>query len=252
MKQNKSKVRVPVRRTITFDDIADRYDEWEKTPLGAISNRLEREMFLSLFDEAGCGGPVLDVGCGTGGNTLLLAKRGLDVTGIDISEEMLRVARAKTVREGLKVNFLQTDASSLPFPDKSFGTVTCLLALEFTGRPEKVIREIYRVLRPSGCLILAFLNRYSPWAALRRVKGWRRPSVYSSARFLSRRRVAGLLQNVGFTDLAWRKAIYFPPVEHPLFLKFYHAFEATGRLFLPGMAAYMAVRGIRGAEKSKT
>jgi len=234
-------------KRVAFDDIAEKYDRWEETPLGALSSRLEREMFLSLFDEAVCGGPVLDVGCGTGGNALLLSGRGLDVTGVDISDGMLLVARAKAAREGLKVNFLRADAKSLPFQDETFGTVTCLLALEFTGSPEKVVREMHRVLRPSGCLILAFLNRYSPWAVLRRAKGWRRPSVYNSARFLSRRQVSGLLGKAGFMDLNWRKAIYFPPVEHPLFLKFYRAFEAAGRLFPPGMAAYVAVRGMRGS-----
>lgn len=251
MKENKSKVCAPTRRIVTFDDIAARYDEWEETLLGAISSRLEKEMFLSLFDEAGCGGPVLDVGCGTGGNALLLARRGLAVAGVDISDKMLRIARDKAAKEGIQVDFLQADAGRIPFPDVSFGTVTCLLALEFTGNQEKVIQEIHRVLRPSGCLILAILNRHSPWAALRRIKGWRQPSVYSSAHFFSRHQVAELLLKTDFTDLAWRKAIYFPPTDRPLLLKFYRAFEAAGQLLLPGIAAYMVVRGIRKTEKTR-
>lgn len=243
MKGNKSKVSASTRRIVTFDDIADRYDEWEETPLGAISSRLERQIFLSLFDEACCSGPVLDVGCGTGGNALLLARRGFAVTGVDISDKMLKTARAKTAKEGLKVDFLQADASRIPFPDESFGTVTCLLALEFTGRPDKVIQEIYRVLCPHGCLILALLNQYSPWAVLSRIKGWRRPSVYSSAHFFSRHQVAELLLKTGFSGLSWRKAVYFPPLDMPVILNFYRVFEVAGRLFFPWMAAYMAVRG---------
>lgn len=231
------------RRIISFDDIAGRYDQWEETPLGALTSRLEREIIITLFEEARCTGPVLDVGCGTGNMALLFARRGLTVSGVDISEKMLHHARQKAVEAGIKVDFRQADASRLPFPNESFGTVTCLLTIEFSNRPEDVVQEIYRVLRPGGHLILATLNRRSLWTVARKIKGRRQPTVYNQARFFSRKEVAGLLDDAGFANHMWSSAIYYPPIEKPGLLRFYRFFESFGKVVLPGAAAFIAVQG---------
>ncbi|MFZ5597534.1 MAG: class I SAM-dependent methyltransferase [Bacillota bacterium] len=233
------------RKTVSFDDIASKYDQWEETPLGALTSRIERNTILSLFEKAHCRGPVLDIGCGTGNYVLIFAQRADDVYGVDISGNMLEVAQLKAKKAGVDVKFTQADARRLPFPENSFATVTCLFVIEFTKQQKEVIREIYRVLWPGGHLILSTLNRYSLWAILRRIKGRFQPTVYNDSQFLSLREVERLLLESGFSCLVWQRAVYYPPVNSPNILIHYKLFEFLGQTVLPGTSAFLAVRALK-------
>jgi|DewCreStandDraft_1066081.scaffolds.fasta_scaffold00312_9 ubiquinone/menaquinone biosynthesis C-methylase UbiE len=93
---------------------------------------------------------VLDVGTGTGFLAILLAELGHTVTGIDISESMLRVAHEKATRLGITVDFRESDAHALPFPDASFDAVVSRHLLWTLLEPERAVREWARVTRPGG------------------------------------------------------------------------------------------------------
>ena len=233
-----------VKANPTFNDIAAKYDLWTKMPLGKLCAKLEKEAFFKAYGNISKSGPVLDIGCGTGDYVVYLAGCGLDVTGLDASENMLAVARQKVEKQVLKnVSLVQSQAQELPFKDQSFKTVICSLALEFTGQPEKVVREIYRVLQPSGQFVLAFLNFWSPWNISRMVKGCVQPSIYNHARFMSKGYVNKLLKKEGFTDFIYHKAIYFPPIEkHIMVNSLYKHFENIGDKFFPFSSTYIAVK----------
>lgn len=77
-----------------FDQEASTYDNWYNTPLGSFVDRLEKEL-IAKSAQPQAGEKALDLGCGTGIFTIWLAKQGLDVTGIDLSSEMLAKAREK-------------------------------------------------------------------------------------------------------------------------------------------------------------
>ena len=100
------------------------------------------------------GQTVLDIGCGTGTLVLMVKRAHPDVeaVGIDADPEMLKNARAKSVRDGLAAQFDQGMASELPYPDASFDRVLSSLMIHHLKTPdkEKMASEIHRVLKPGG------------------------------------------------------------------------------------------------------
>jgi ubiquinone/menaquinone biosynthesis C-methylase UbiE len=100
---------------------------------------------------------LLDLGCGTGGDSLFLARQGLHVTGIDYSLVALRRARAKARAASLDVAFRHGDmARPLPFADATFGAVMSNVALHsFGDQPlRQILREVRRVVHPAGLMLL--------------------------------------------------------------------------------------------------
>lgn len=101
---------------------------------------------------------ALDVCCGTGDVTFALAAAGAEATGFDFSEPMLAVARRRAgadfKRWGSPPQFQQGDALNLPFPDASFDVVTISYGLRNLADFDRGVRELTRVLRPAGRLLV--------------------------------------------------------------------------------------------------
>lgn len=91
---------------------------------------------------------VLDIGCGTGGNIILLKEFGR-VTGLDFSEEALRWAQGRGFDQLIKA-----DATAIPFPDNTFDLVSALDTLEHIVDDSKVMEECFRVLKPGGIFLV--------------------------------------------------------------------------------------------------
>ena len=101
------------------------------------------------------GAKVLDCAAGTGLVSLAAAERAGSVLCTDQSEAMLRQARKKAARKGLKnVSFAQRDIAALPDPDGSFDVVIAANVLHLLGAPEAAARELWRVTAPGGRLVL--------------------------------------------------------------------------------------------------
>ncbi|KRE48739.1 class I SAM-dependent methyltransferase [Paenibacillus sp. Soil522] len=97
---------------------------------------------------------VLDVGTGPGLLALQLAEQGHRVTGIDLSSEMLRIARSKAEAIGLSCTFIEGDAQLLPFPDGSFDAVVSRNVLSGLSCIACALTEWGRVLRPGGKIVV--------------------------------------------------------------------------------------------------
>ncbi|MCC7242299.1 MAG: methyltransferase domain-containing protein [Acidobacteria bacterium] len=104
------------------------------------------------------GDHALDVGCGTGVLALAVAERALPagrVVGLDASEEMLGVAR----RKSSAIEWVPGKAESLPFEDASFDAVLSQVALMLFEQPVGALRQMWRMLRPGGRLVVAVPDR---------------------------------------------------------------------------------------------
>ncbi|GIL11811.1 MAG: hypothetical protein BroJett038_05310 [Chloroflexota bacterium] len=101
---------------------------------------------------------VLDVATGTGRLPLALLRHAHfqgRVIGLDLSRRMLHQATQNLYVFEDRVTFIWGSAENLPFPDDTFDVVTCLEALEFMVRPQAVLGELARVLRPGGLLLIS-------------------------------------------------------------------------------------------------
>lgn len=129
--------------------------------------RFEKLDYLErVIDYGGqAGKAVLDVGCGLGNDTARFAMGGARVTGIDIAPRAIELARANFAQRRLEGRFLEMDGGAMSFADCSFDLVYCHTVLHFTPHPERVVREIHRVLRPGGTAILMAVNSRS-WMRL--------------------------------------------------------------------------------------
>jgi ubiquinone/menaquinone biosynthesis C-methylase UbiE len=153
---------------------AETYDH-ERNPLIAVEEPLV-DAILQELEVA----TALDVGAGTGRLALKLARRGVAVTAIDPSAEMLAVAEQNARREGLAIDFrLGSLDEGLPFAPAAFDLVTCALALCHVPDLDGAAREFYRVLREGGYLLI---TDFHPDAVAD--MGWRTVAVRPEGRYL--------------------------------------------------------------------
>lgn len=142
-----------------FEELASRWwdMEGEFKPLHEIN-----PLRLNFIDErVGLAGKkVLDVGCGGGILSESMALRGADVTGIDMGEAPLSVARLHSLESEVDVNYRKIPVEELAeeMPGE-FDVVTCLEMLEHVPDPESVIKACHKLLKPGGKIFFATINR---------------------------------------------------------------------------------------------
>ncbi len=171
--------------------IAQDYDKWYETPKGVYANDQEKKLFLRLT-EFKKGQTLLDIGCGTGYFSFWFHSLGLKIVGIDLSLEMLKVAKSKLKNKEIK--FFRGNASFLPFSDDSFDLVVLITTLEFASNPRQVLSEAFRVCRSK--IFLGVLGKYSILAFKRKLKAYfiNKQSVYRKAKFYSLRELKKLIK----------------------------------------------------------
>ncbi len=98
------------------------------------------------------GDRVLDVGCGTGVVGLTAARLGADVTGVDLTPQLLERARENAAIMRLEADWKEGDAEALPLNDNEFNVVVSQFGHMFAPRPDVAVREMLRVLKPGGTL----------------------------------------------------------------------------------------------------
>jgi len=226
-----------------FDGVASLYDSWFDSPLGRTVDKLEKDLLYQLAGLRSVSAEarprsgderILDVGTGTGHFAADLAGRGWTVVGIDLSAEMLDVAR----RKGSAVRLLRGDAASLPVASHSFDLVLTVTTLEFVADPQQAVQEMWRALRPGGRLVVGVLNALSPWAWQRRRESQRQETPFSEARFFSPRGLLRLLRQLGAVQ--WSSSVFIGPRGEGL--RWAWGLERLGRAVLRPFGALLVGR----------
>lgn len=195
-----------------LEGLPDAYADWRRSTLGRITDALEERLLLDRIGPVR-GLRILDVGCGDGVLATRLAQDGAQVTGLDASADMIAAARRRATAAGVEVDLVEGNAGDLPFPDEHFDCVMSVATLCFVDDPRPTIREMDRVLKPGGRLILGELGRWNLWSAQRRVKGWLGSKLWRAADFRSRSDLIALAHQVGLQDAAVTGAVFYPPLE---------------------------------------
>ncbi len=186
-------------RGTLFDEWPDRYDRWFETSVGSLVLACEQALIMQLLDP-GRGETILDAGCGTGIFTRDMLASGACIVGLDLSLPML--ARAILKCRSLPFNPIVGDMNLLPLKDESFDKTVSVTALEFIKDAEAAVRELFRVTRDGGLVIVATLNSQSLWAERRREEAAKRETIFSRAIFRSPREMFALTPLPGIVKTA--------------------------------------------------
>ena len=130
---------------------------WEKGDFTRIADTM-RESGDALVQRLGItkGMKVLDLGCGDGTTALPAAKLGADVVGVDIARNLVEAGNRRAAKQGLtNLKFQEGDASNLEgLPDKAFDLVITIFGAMFAPKPFDVAKEMVRVTRPGGRIVM--------------------------------------------------------------------------------------------------
>jgi 2-polyprenyl-3-methyl-5-hydroxy-6-metoxy-1,4-benzoquinol methylase len=177
--------------------------------LGSWTERLEQNLVFGLAGTM-AGMALLDAGTGDGTYAIEAAARGAEVTGLDTDPGMLAAAKERARERAVQPRFVEGRIEALPFADASFDVVLAVAVLCFIADPVQAVRELARVLRPGGTLVVGDLARYSLWAIRRRVRGWLGSPTWRSAHFRSRGELRRAMAAAGLQVVAIRGGVYFP------------------------------------------
>jgi ubiquinone/menaquinone biosynthesis C-methylase UbiE len=134
-----------------WDDNAEAWTMLSRAGYDEYRDGLNTPAFLAMLPDVR-GRVGLDVGCGEGHNTRLLAARGADMTAIDVSRVFLRHAVAAERLQPHAIHYVHASAGHVPCADGTFDFVTAFMSLMDMPGLERVLAEIHRVLRPGGFL----------------------------------------------------------------------------------------------------
>ena len=115
--------------------------------------RLEWRSMLEWLDPKE-GERILDVACGSGVLSLKIAEKGCEVHGVDISEDAINSAKRLSERKKIVCEFEVGSAEDLPYPDEYFDKIVCSSSVEHFGDDIKALKEMCRVLKPNGSVVL--------------------------------------------------------------------------------------------------
>ncbi len=151
---------VPEKNRITkeWNDAAESWVDFVRQGKDYFRDELNNPgMFRVIGNTKGL--RVLDVACGEGYNTRILARRGARVTGIDLATRLIKLAKLQEKKDGLGINYYVLDAADLSrFPAEHFDLVTCFMALMDIENYVGAIGEIGRVMKADGRFIFSITH----------------------------------------------------------------------------------------------
>ena len=192
---------------------------------------------------------VLDLCCGQGRHSIALAKTGLDVTGVDLSTEMLDIARSEAADGNLALTLLQADMRRLPDEfEHQFDAVINMFSsfgyLESESEDQQVLHQIAKSLKPGGKLMMDLLNR--EWVIINNEEfDWHQ---HEDGRVVLERRVLSLEQSVNHLTYTEILTDGRRRVMSDLQMRLYTLTEMIKMLNTAGLALHNVYGGFRGED----
>lgn len=165
-----------------FNDDATNYDSWYESDEGKFvlteENNLLEEILKNVDVDF-----ALDAGCGTGEHTRILSKHAKSIIGIDISENMLQEAKKKSIQN---TSFIEGNILDSHFADNQFDLIISLAMFEFIDDKDKLMDELYRILKPQGLLVIGTIQKGSSYYNLYMSDFFQQNTVFKYATFISK------------------------------------------------------------------
>ncbi len=178
--------------TKPFEQHTEDYEHW--FDIHSDLYRAEIQALLELRPKKGEG---VEIGVGTG----KFAKPLGISTGVEPSEKMAQKARK------LNIQVIKGVAENLPFENESFDFAVLVTTICFVDNPPQTLKEARRILKPSGCLLLAFVDKESP-LGLEYIQKKDKSKFYQPAVFFSTLELLSLLKKAGFNGFQFRQTIF--------------------------------------------
>ena len=184
---------------LVFDrNIARLYESWYQSPQGRAIDRSIEQLILALLDPIP-GQRILDIGCGAGNHLIIFNKLGLDISGVDASPLMIRMAKE---RLGHRCTLKRGMAEDLPFSDNEFDLAVFINTLEFLDDPIQALREAGRVA--SKKVFVGVLNSLSWNGLIKRIQGYLGSPLFSRAKLFNLWQLRSFLQMAyGNVPICW-------------------------------------------------
>ncbi|MEA3514454.1 MAG: class I SAM-dependent methyltransferase [Nanoarchaeota archaeon] len=140
--------------------IAKAYDKYAKQYADYLEQRLPQYLLTKFISLLPAKAVVLDAGCAAGRDSAYLAEEGFAVKGIDISKEILKIARKRAKEETLKIVFKNNSLCRISYKDSTFHGIWCLDTFNHTSRKDirETLKELCRVLKKDGILAISALE----------------------------------------------------------------------------------------------
>ena len=135
------------------------FARWRERRINQEAYQSDRLARLEQLIEPINGVRLLDLGAGMGGFAVAAALRGAQVVASEYNPAYCRIILLRAARYHLRVPVINTAGEALPLPDAAFDAVVCWDVIEHVQSPERVLREIARVLRPGGVALITVINR---------------------------------------------------------------------------------------------
>jgi len=148
------------------------------------------------------GNLILDAGTGTGRFATWLAKKGFEVIGVDLSHEMLKVAKKKIKTLNIDVSLILADLQFLPFKPRVFNGCVCINVIDHLSDISNFLKNVNRVLKNDGYFIFNFSNILSPYLPIALLVNFREKALFKGGKIRSKwftfKKICILLRQAGF------------------------------------------------------
>jgi ubiquinone/menaquinone biosynthesis C-methylase UbiE len=190
-----------------YDREVDKYDSIFITKAGKhfIKRKLKIAKSYKFIES---GQNILEVGSATGVFSFEYEKLGVKLTSIDLSPENIKWAENKAKANNSSIDFKVADVENLPFEDNSFDGILSFSTLRYVPDIDKAMKEIYRVVKPGGYIIIDFPNKNCPWFGGMKKKILGREHIFDNHYKIAE--VKELVSKANFKNIIIKKGLFIP------------------------------------------